>query len=160
MKTEKQLSKISFIDTFLYFIIFFISINVSTIAITAILGNLRFLLYDRSWIFQLIFPIFIALTTNSVNRNGILKLTDFKDLGELKNKIDLIFEKRQLIKKDKELNIYSYTKKTILSNFLNLFFREDVNIQYSKDEVQIFAKSNTLFAIESRIKYGNKLILK
>ena len=50
-------------------------------------GNPRFLLYDTAWILQIFFPVVYAVFQSSINRNGILKLTDYQDLMKLTKQI-------------------------------------------------------------------------
>ncbi len=157
MKIERQLFKISLLETFSYFGLLFVLINGFAFLFTVIEGDMRLLIYDTSWIFQLIMPIFLALAVNSVNRNGVLKITDFNDLDALKNKIDLIIKKRGLIKSDNESKLDNYTKKTKWGRFFNLFFREDINVKYLEDEVLVYGKRNMFSPIESKLRYNTTI---
>lgn len=157
MKIERQQFKISLFDTFLYFGLLFVLINGFSFLYTVIEGNMRLLIYDTSWITQLILPLFLALAVNSVNRNGVLKITDFNDLDAVKNKIDLIVRKRGLIKTDNESKLDNYTKKTKWGRFFNLFFREDINVNYSREEILIYGKTSMISLIESKLRFDKNL---
>lgn len=99
----------------------------------------------------------MTLVENSTNRNGVLKITDFNDVDALKNKIDLLIQKRRLIKIDKESKLDRYTKKTKWGKFINLFFREDINVKYSGEEVLIYGKRNMFSQLESKLKFDKTI---
>ena len=151
MKIQRQLYKISIKETCLYFLIMFGLINGSFFIYTLVQGNPRFLLSEASWIPQLMFPIFLAVSQNAINRNGVLRFTGFGNVEELKNKLDPIIQNRRLTKAEESPTLARYTKKTKLGQFLNFFLREDIRVKYSREKVLIYGKKHVLDQIESDI---------
>jgi hypothetical protein len=151
MKFKKILFRNSLLETFLYFGLLFILINGTIFLFTLIRGNPRFLIYDSSWIIQIAFPFIFSIIQTSVNRNGILKLTVFNDSKTLTEKIDSLVNNSyiRIVSESGDLN---YVKKTKWARFFNYFFRENIKIRVTNNEIMIFAKKNILDSIEMNIK--------
>ena len=156
MKIEKTLFKISILETISISIFMLIILNGVIFLISLLTGSPRFFFYETAWILQIVFPFIFAITQTSINRNGVLKITDLNDVDIIKNKIDLLIQKRGLIKTVKDLKLDSYTKKTKWGRFFNLFFREVINVNYSKGEILIFGKRNMLSLIESKLRFDKE----
>ena len=159
MKLEKKLFKISLPETFLYFGLLFILLNGTIFTFTLIKGNPRFLIYDSSWIIQIVFPVIFSVIQTSVNRNGLLKLTTFYDSKVLRNQIDSFLSKSH-IRIDSETGDSEYVKRTKWARFFNFFFRENIKVKVTTDEITIFAKKNMLDPIEMKINHEKTFSLK
>ncbi len=77
MNFEKVLFKMSVTDTIILFLFFFLTLNGFIFLMSLVQGNPRFLFYDTAWIIQVVFPFGYVFLLNSINRNGVLKITDF-----------------------------------------------------------------------------------
>ena len=119
---------------------------------TLVTGNPRLLIYDTSWILQFVFPILYSIIWTSINRNGFLKISEFNDSTQLIARIEPLMAKRY-IRFDSESGNIKYLKKTKLAKLFNYFFRENIKIEKTKEEIFIFAKKNLLDLIELKIKY-------
>ena len=154
MKTEKTLFQISLLETFLYFALLLIVLNVPIFIFTLISGAPRLLIYDTSWITQFLFPIGVSIIWTSINRNGFLKLTMFNDSKPLIEKIESLVLKKGYVKIGSETDTYEFVS---WGRFFNYFFRENVRIEITNDEILIYSKKNVLDSIEMKLKY-NKTI--
>ncbi len=109
------------------------------------------MVYDTSWIIQFGFPILFSIIWTSINRNGFLRISEFNDSTLLTAKIESIMTK-SYNRFDSETGNIEYLKKTKLARFFNYFFRENIKIEKTKEEIVIFAKKNILDTIELKIK--------
>jgi hypothetical protein len=153
MKIEKTFYKISLQETFLLLGLMLILFNGLIFTYTLITGNPRLLIYDSSWILQFVFPILYSIIMTSINRNGVLKITSFNNATALIEKIELLVRKRY-IRLDSETGNFEYMKKTKWARFFNYFFRENIRMKITEEEIVIFAKKNLLDSIEMKIKYN------
>jgi hypothetical protein len=153
MKIEKTFYKISLQETFLLLGLMLILFNGLIFTYTLITGNPRLLIYDSSWILQFVFPILYSISMTSINRNGVLKITSFNNATALIEKIELLVRKRY-IRLDSETGNFEYMKKTKWARFFNYFFRENIRMKITEEEIVIFAKKNLLDSIEMKIKYN------
>ncbi len=157
MKIERQFFKMSINDIFRFFLILFIPMNVFIFVYTIIEGNVRFLIYDSSWILQILFPLVYAITNAAYNRSGFLKITEISDYDLVKDKIETLVEQRGLIKTVKDSGIVIFTKKSRLGRFFFSIFREDINIKYSDDEILILGRRNSYSTIETKLRFDKKI---
>lgn len=155
MHIEKKLLKFSLTDAIRHFALLFMLLNGPISLFTVIQGNPRFLTHDSSWIMQILFPVVYSLIWTSVNRNGILKLTECNEPQAILKQIDSSL-KRKYKKIELETGDYAYTKRTQWARCFNYFSRENVTIQPAADGCQIFAKKNLLDSIEMKIKYNRR----
>ncbi|MEN6501802.1 MAG: hypothetical protein ABFC55_05430 [Tenuifilaceae bacterium] len=151
MKTEKTFCKVSIQEMFLLMGLMLILFNGLIFTFTFITGSPRLLVYDTSWIIQFGFPILFSIIWTSINRNGFLRISEFNDSTLLTAKIESIMTK-SYNRFDSETGNIEYLKKTKLARFLNYFFRENIKIEKTKEEIVIFAKKNILDTIELKIK--------
>ena len=153
MKLKRTLFKISISETIILSIFMFAVLNGVIFLFSLATGNPRFLLYDTAWITQIVFPILFSILLTSINRNGVLKVTNYKDLTILKKQIEsLILGKGYIAIESKTADI-KYVKRTKWGKFLNYFFRENINVQFSENETSILAKKYILEWIEMKLKY-------
>lgn len=152
MKTEKTLYKVSIQETFLQIGLMLILFNGLIFTFTLVTNNPRLLIYDSSWILQFVFPILYSIIMTSINRNGILKITQFNDTNALIERIESLMNKKY-IRLGSEIGNFQYVKKTKWARFFNYFFKENILIEKTKEEIVIFAKKNFLDSIELKIKY-------
>ena len=153
MRIERKLSKVSLYETLLYFGLMFILINGTVFLFTFVKGNPRLLLYGSSWLIQFVFPLTLAILQNYINRNGILKLTEFDNPKTLLEKVELPIN-RSFKKVVKGSGDFKYLKKTKLARFFNFFFREDVQIKATDDKIMVYAKRGLLDSIEMKVRFG------
>jgi hypothetical protein len=151
MKTEKTFCKVSIQEMFLLMGLMLILFNGLIFTFTFITGSPRLLVYDTSWIIQFGFPILFSIIWTSINRNGFLRISEFNDSTLLTAKIESIMTK-SYNRFDSETGNIEYLKKTKLARFFNYFFRENIKIEKTKEEIVIFAKKNILDTIELKIK--------
>ncbi|MDX9697633.1 MAG: hypothetical protein RBT49_17710 [Bacteroidales bacterium] len=152
MKTEKTFYKVSIQETFLLMGFMLILFNGLIFTFTLVTGNPRLLIYDTSWILQFVFPILHSIIWTSINRNGFLKISEFNDSTQMIARIETLMPKRH-IRFDSDTGNIEYLKKTKLARFFNNFFRENIKIENTKEEIVIFAKKNILNSIELKIKH-------
>lgn len=155
MHIEKKLLKFSITDAIRHFALLFTLLNVPIFLFTVIQGAPRFFIYDTSWIIQVLFPVIYSLIWTSVNRNGILKLTECYEPQPMLKQIDSSL-KRKYKRIELATGGYAYTKQTQWARCFNYFFRENVSIQPRSDGCRIFAKKHVLNSIEMKIKYAKK----
>ena len=153
MKIEKTFYRIELKETILLLGLMLILFNGLIFTYTLITGNPRLLIYDSSWVLQFGFPILYSIITTSINRNGVLKITSFNNATALIEKIELLVRKRY-IRLDSETGNFEYMKKTKWARFFNYFFRENIRMKITEEEIVIFAKKNLLDSIEMKIKYN------
>jgi hypothetical protein len=158
MKLEKTLFKISIKETLILSIFFFFLLNGFVFLISLITGKPRFLLYDTAWILQIIFPFVYSTIQTSINRNGVLKITEYDDITNLVQHIESLFLKQGYIVEKSNNNNVSFAKKTKWGRFFNNFFRENINIQIRKGELLIFSKRNLLLYIIMKLKQMTRRI--
>ena len=94
MKLEKTLFKISIKETLILSIFFFFLLNGFVFLISLLTGKPRFLFYDTAWILQIIFPFVYSIIQTSINRNGVLKITEYDDITNLVQHIEPLFFKK------------------------------------------------------------------
>ena len=153
MKLERTLFKISISETIILSVFMLTILNGVIFLFLLATGKPGFLLFKTAWILQIVFPIIYAISQSSVNRNGVLRLTDFYDLMKLTKQIESHIINKGYIVIDSKTEDLKYVRKTKMSRFLNHFFREDINIQVTENKVSIFAKKNILDSIVIRFKY-------
>jgi hypothetical protein len=163
MKFEKVLFSMSFSETLILSMFFLAVFNGFVFLLSLMIGRPGFLLYESAWIPQIIFPVLYSIIQTSINRNGLLKITEYTDLSSLVQKIESLILKKGYIPEDvnkSDLTIadsnttkLAFVKNTKWSRFFNLFFREDFNLQINKDEVLIFTKRNLILSLLMGLKY-------
>lgn len=152
MKTERKLFKMSLLDTLLYFILLFVILNGIIALLTINIGRPGAFIHDSSWISQLLFPFLYSVIQNSVNRNGVLKITDYSDVNYLKEQIENSIAKNGLHRINSEPDSYIYKRKTKLGRFFGFFVGERATVEYSDSQIQIYSKRNMLKHIEQVLK--------
>lgn len=151
MKTERSLDRMSLSDTLLYFVLLFVVINGIILLYTIITGNPRLFIHDSSWISQLLFPIMYSVIYNGINRNGVIKITDYSDLNCLKEQIEESIIKNGLQRISSESESYIYKKKTKVGRFFSFFAGEKVTVKYTDTQIQINSKKYILTQIEQAL---------
>lgn len=152
MKLEKKLFKMSVTETFLYFALMFISLNGTIWMISLINGDFKLLAHESSWIVQFVFPVLFAIINTAIHRNGVLMVTSFSNQSELLQKIESMIGHRYR-RSSSENGVFNYTKKTKLARFFDYFFRENVRIKATADQINVFAKRGLLNSLDTRLKY-------
>jgi len=153
MKFERTLFKISILETIVLSIFMFVALNGVIFLISLFTGKPRFMFYDTAWILQIIFPFVYATIQTSINRNGVLKLSEYSDLEALTSQIESFFLKKGYIAIYSKTENFKYVKRTKWSRFFNHFFRENINVRISENAVSIFAKKHLLDSIGMKLKY-------
>ena len=88
MKIERNLMKMSLLDTLLYFVLLFVFINGIIFLFTIIItGEPKIFISDGSWISQLLFPFLYSVIHNSINTYGVVKITVYSDFDYLREQI-------------------------------------------------------------------------
>ena len=153
MKFEKTLFKVSVKETIIFSIFLFVLLNGIIFLFSLVIGKPGFLLYDTAWILQIVFPFVYSIMQTSINRNGVLKITDHDDSATLMQKIEPLILKKGYIAENSEEKDITYVKKTKWGRFFNYFFRENIRVQINENEVLIFSKRNLLLPVLMRLKY-------
>ncbi|MDP2060742.1 MAG: hypothetical protein Q8J97_13455 [Flavobacteriaceae bacterium] len=153
MKLERNFFKIS-ISEIIFSIFFLVVLNGVVFLISVVIGKTGFFLRDSVWMSQIIFIFLYSVILASINRNGVLKLTEFDDLATLTKQIESLLFKKGYIAIDSKPEDVKYVKRTKLGRFFNYFFRENVDVRISENGVSIFARKHLLDSIGMRLKYG------
>ena len=156
MKTNMSLFRFSIVD-FLLLLLF------NTIVFVGLIGGINFLLGQSffsgpssSWIVILPFVILHPLLRSIWNRNGILIIEDEQTYLYKSNSIHkFLIQKGYVITRQNETEIM-YDKENRLSRFLNIIFREYIQINYNNNEIRIHAKRNLLNEFVCKIEEINK----
>ncbi len=156
MKTNMSLFRFSIVD-FLLLLLF------NTIVFVGLIGWINFLLGQSffsgpssSWIVILPFVILHPLLRSIWNRNGILIIEDEQTYLYKSNSIHkFLIQKGYVITRQNETEII-YDKGNRLSRFLNIIFREYIQINYINNEIRIHAKRNLLNEFVCKIEKINK----
>ncbi|WP_446787257.1 hypothetical protein [Macellibacteroides fermentans] len=156
MKTNMSLFRFSIVD-FLLLLLF------NTIVFVGLIGGINFLLGQSffsgpssSWIVILPFVILHPLLRSIWNRNGILIIEDEQTYLYKSNSIHkFLIQKGYVITRQNETEII-YDKGNRLSRFLNIIFREYIQINYINNEIRIHAKRNLLNEFVCKIEKINK----
>ena len=156
MKTNMSLFRFSIVD-FLLLLLF------NTIVFVGLIGGINFLLGQSffsgpssSWIVILPFVILHPLLRSIWNRNGILIIEDEQTYLYKSNSIHkFLIQKGYVITRRNETEIM-YDKENRLSRFLNIIFREYIQINYNNNEIRIHAKRNLLNEFVCKIEKINK----
>lgn len=156
MKTNMSLFRFSIVD-FLLLLLF------NTIVFVGLIGGINFLLGQSffsgpssSWIVLLPFVILHPLLRSIWNRNGILIIEDEQTYLYKSNSIHkFLIQKGYVITRQNETEIM-YDKENRLSRFLNIIFREYIQINYNNNEIRIHAKRNLLNEFVCKIEKINK----
>ena len=153
MKIERNLMKMSLLDTLLYFVLLFVFINGIIFLFTIIItGEPKIFISDGSWISQLLFPFLYSVIHNSINRNGVVKITDYSDFDYLKEQIEQSILKNRLHVTNIESDSYIYKRKSKIGRIFDVSAGEKVTIKYSDTQIQINSKKNILIQIEQALK--------
>lgn len=96
MEIKKQLSKISLLDTFLFFLLLVITLNGIISIYYFSKGIPKLLIDDASWISQLLTPFVIALIQTGVNRNGFIEITNYSNENKVNSVINNVMSKFNL----------------------------------------------------------------
>lgn len=155
MNFEKTLFKISFLETFKYFLLMLILLNVPIFIFTIIKGDPSVLLYDSSWMMQFGFPFVFAILQTVINRNGVLKVTMFDDAKALTEKVESVALKKGFITTESNIENIKYIKKTKLGRFFNSFLGDNLEIKVTDNGVSIFAKKFMLDSIKMKLKFNH-----
>ncbi|MDY0201672.1 MAG: hypothetical protein RBR40_11870 [Tenuifilaceae bacterium] len=153
MKTDRVLFKLLPLETFSYFVLMVILLNIPLILITLIIGTPRILIYDSSWILQFAFPLLYSIIWTSINRNGVLKLTLFNDSKTLEEKLESFLLKRGYVRNGTETENIQFVRKSKLGKFFNYIFRENIRMKITDTEILIYSKKHLLVPIEMKFKY-------
>lgn len=156
MKTNMSLFRFSIVD-FLLLLLF------NTIVFVGLIGGINFLLGQSffsgpssSWIVILPFVILHPLLRSIWNRNGILIIEDEQTYLYKSDSIHkFLIQKGYIITRQNETEIM-YDKENRLSRFLNIIFREYIQINYINNEIRIHAKRNLLNEFVCKIEKINK----
>lgn len=156
MKTNMSLFRFSIVD-FLLLVLF------NTIVFVGLIGGINFLLRQSffsgpssSWIVILPFVILHPLLRSIWNRNGILIIEDEQTYLYKSDSIHkFLIQKGYIITRQNETEIM-YDKENRLSRFLNIIFREYIQINYINNEIRIHAKRNLLNEFVCKIEKINK----
>ena len=156
MKTNMYLFRFSIVD-FLLLLLF------NTIVFVGLIGGINFLLGQSffsgpssSWIVILPFVILHPLLRSIWNRNGILIIEDEQTYLYKSDSIHkFLIQKGYVITRQNETEII-YDKGNRLSRFLNIIFREYIQINYINNEIRIHAKRNLLNEFVCKIEEINK----
>ena len=156
MKTNMSLFRFSIVD-FLLLLLF------NTIVFVGLIGGINFLLGQSffsgpssSWIVILPFVILHPLLRSIWNRNGILIIEDEQTYLYKSDSIHkFLIQKGYVITRQNETEIM-YDKENRLSRFLNIIFREYIQINYNNNEIRIHAKRNLLNEFVCKIEKINK----
>ena len=156
MKTNMSLFRFSIVD-FLLLLLF------NTIVFVGLIGGINFLLGQSffsgpssSWIVILPFVILHPLLRSIWNRNGILIIEDEQTYLYKSDSIHkFLIQKGYVITRQNETEIM-YDKENRLSRFLNIIFREYIQINYNNNEIRIHAKRNLLNEFVCKIEEINK----
>lgn len=156
MKTNMSLFRFSIVD-FLLLLLF------NTIVFVGLIGWINFLLGQSffsgpssSWIVILPFVILHPLLRSIWNRNGIQIIEDEQTYLYKSNSIHkFLIQKGYVITRQNETEII-YDKGNRLSRFLNIIFREYIQINYINNEIRIHAKRNLLNEFVCKIEKINK----
>ena len=135
----------------------------NTIVFVGLIGWINFLLGQSffsgpssSWIVILPFVILHPLLRSIWNRNGILIIEDEQTYLYKSNSIHkFLIQKGYVITRQNETEII-YDKGNGLSRFLNIIFREYIQINYINNEIRIHAKRNLLNEFVCKIEKINK----
>lgn len=135
----------------------------NTIVFVGLIGGINFLLGQSffsgpssSWIVILPFVILHPLLRSIWNRNGILIIEDEQTYLYKSNSIHkFLIQKGYVITRQNETEIM-YDKENRLSRFLNIIFREYIQINYNNNEIRIHAKRNLLNEFVCKIEKINK----
>lgn len=135
----------------------------NTIVFVGLIGGINFLLGQSffsgpssSWIVILPFVILHPLLRSIWNRNGILIIEDEQTYLYKSNSIHkFLIQKGYIITRQNETEIM-YDKENRLSRFLNIIFREYIQINYNNNEIRIHAKRNLLNEFVCKIEKINK----
>ncbi|MDY0198871.1 MAG: hypothetical protein RBR68_13755 [Tenuifilaceae bacterium] len=152
MKTDRTLFKLFPLETFLYFVLIVILLNIPLILITLIFGTPRILISDSSWIMQFAFPLLYSIVWTSVNRNGVLRLTMFNDSKALVEKIESFLLKKGYVRNGAETEDFQFVRKSKLGKFFNYIFRENIRMKITDNEILIYSKKHLLVPIENKFK--------
>ena len=154
MKIEKINHNYSVIETILYFIPLFILINISIFIVNILMDKAVFLINDTSWIFQILFPVMFSVVQTAVNRNGEMKITEFENKTDLLGKINALAKKRGFVAIAENETNMSFAKRTAFQRFLNFFFKENLLIKNSDNEIIVLSKRNFLDLLEMKLKFN------
>ena len=135
----------------------------NTIVFVGLIGGINFLLGQSffsgpssSWIVILPFVILHPLLRSIWNRNGILIIEDEQTYLYKSDSIHkFLIQKGYIITRQNETEIM-YDKENRLSRFLNIIFREYIQINYINNEIRIHAKRNLLNEFVCKIEKINK----
>lgn len=153
MKIERTLFKISISETIILSIFLLVVLNGVIFLFSVVIGKPNLLIYDTAWISQIVFPILYSIMQTSINRNGVLKITDYNNLTTLTKQIESLILKKGYIAVNSKTEDIKYVKKTKWGRFFNHFFRENINVRVTETEVLIFAKRFILAPIGIKLKY-------
>ena len=156
MKTNMSLFRFSIVD-FLLLLLFNTIVFIGLIGgINLLLGQSFFSGPSSSWIVILPFVILYHLLRSIWNRNGILIIEDEQTYLYKSDSIHkFLIQKGYIITRQNETEIM-YDKENRLSRFLNIIFREYIQINYNNNEIRIHAKRNLLNEFVCKIEEINK----
>jgi hypothetical protein len=154
MKLERNFFKISISETIIFSIFFLVVLNGVVFLFSVAIGKPDFFIRDSVWMSQIVFTFLYSIILASINRNGVLKLTEFDDLATLTKQIESLLYKKGYIAIDAKPEDAKYVKRTKLGRFFNYFFRENVDVRISENGVSIFARKHLLDSIGMRLKFG------
>ena len=153
MKLERTFLRVSISETIILSMFLLVVFNFVIFLFSVVIGKPKLLIYDSAWISQIGFPILYSIMQTSINRNGVLKVTDYNDLAKLTKQIESLILGKGYIAVDSKIENIKYIKKTKWGRFFNHFFRENINVWVTENEVLIFAKRNILSPIVMTLKY-------
>ena len=154
MKLVRKLFKISISETIIFLVFMLVAISGITILFSLIMGNPILSIDESQWIILIGFPFVYAIIQTSINRNGVLQVTGYKDLTTLIKQIESLILKKGFIATESNKGDIKYSKKSKWGRFFNYFLREDIIIRTKEDKTLIFAKRNILVPIEIKLKYN------
>ncbi len=156
MKIERVLFKVSISDFLLLSASMLLIFNALVFVFSQVTGNSGVFLYEGSWVLQVVFPFGFGLIQSALNRNGVLKLSGYSDLTSLKKHIETLILKKGYVATESQAGEIKYIKKRLWDRFFNIFFRENINIKITENEVLIYSKRNVIYYIEMALKSNKK----
>jgi hypothetical protein len=150
MKIEKKFFGISFSEMILLTLFILLFVNVLAIIASLITGIPYLQILGVGWFLLLGYPLGHGVIQSSIDRNGMLKISEFDDFSQLKTELKAISRRISYRETDSHDKVLKFNRSTRLGRALNFIYREDFTVVRCNGTVEIYGKRNTLKRIERR----------
>jgi hypothetical protein len=152
MRIEKKLFGTSFSEMILLTLFILVLVNVLAVIASFITGIPYLQILSIGWFLLVVYPIGHGVIQSIMDKNGMLKISEFEDFNILKKELKTISRRINYQQTESDDRVLKFNRRTKLGRMFNVIFREDFTVVRSNGTIEIYGKQNALKRIERRFQ--------